>query len=157
MKKILKKIVSFILIKEVALLIKRKNPLIIAITGSVGKTITKDMLYNLISAKYNAIKTPNNLNTDFGIALTILGRTYDKNRSNIHWISDVFYGLKQILFRSNLADIYVLEIGTDTPGDIESIVRNIHPDKSILTVFPTNRSTWRILPQRMRFIRKRQI
>ncbi len=45
----------------------------VAITGSVGKTTTKDMISGVLSEKYNTHKTPNNFNNDIGVPLTIFG------------------------------------------------------------------------------------
>ena len=43
----------------------------IAVTGSVGKTTTRDMVYSTISAKYNSLKNVGNLNNQFGVPLTL--------------------------------------------------------------------------------------
>lgn len=43
----------------------------IAITGSVGKTTTRDMVHSTISAKYNSLKNVGNLNNQFGVPLTL--------------------------------------------------------------------------------------
>ena len=44
----------------------------IAITGSVGKTTTKDMIASVLSQKYNCLKTIGNFNNEIGVPLTIL-------------------------------------------------------------------------------------
>ena len=43
----------------------------IAVTGNVGKTTTRDMVYSTISAKYNSLKNVGNLNNQFGVPLTL--------------------------------------------------------------------------------------
>lgn len=43
----------------------------VSVTGSVGKTTTKDMLYAVVSQKYNTLKTPGNFNNDIGLPLTV--------------------------------------------------------------------------------------
>lgn len=45
---------------------------VIAITGSVGKTSTKDMIYSVVSKKYKTLKTLGNNNNNIGLPLTIL-------------------------------------------------------------------------------------
>lgn len=46
---------------------------IIAVTGSVGKTSTKDIIANIISQKYKTLKTEANLNNNIGLPFTLLG------------------------------------------------------------------------------------
>ena len=134
MKNIFKNIVRFILMKEASFFIKKNNPKIVALTGSVAKSSAKNMVYSLAKSKYETVRTPGNLNTDFGIALTILGREYGKDRGSISWLKDIIFGFKKLFSKS--AQVYVLEMGTDIPGDIEYIVKNINPNISILTLFP---------------------
>ena len=46
---------------------------VIAITGSVGKTSTKDIIYSVVSQKYKTLKTMGNMNNHIGLPMTILG------------------------------------------------------------------------------------
>lgn len=52
---------------------ERYNIPVIAITGSVGKTSTKDIIYSVVSQKYNTLKTKGNMNNHIGLPMTILG------------------------------------------------------------------------------------
>ena len=45
---------------------------LVGVTGSVGKTSTKDMIYSVVSQKYKTLKTEGNHNNDIGLPLTIL-------------------------------------------------------------------------------------
>lgn len=59
---------------DIARYYKKKYPLkSVSVTGSVGKTTTKDMIYGVISQHYKSHKTPNNFNNDIGLPLTIFG------------------------------------------------------------------------------------
>ena len=61
-------------IGQIAKLKREKyNIPVIAITGSVGKTSTKDIIYSVVSQKYNALKTQGNMNNHIGMPMTILG------------------------------------------------------------------------------------
>ena len=81
---------------------------VIGITGSNGKTTTKDLLYEVLSSKYKTQKTIGNLNNEIGVPKTILSLNED-------------------------TEIAVVELGTDKFGDI-SLTSNIAlPDIAIIT------------------------
>jgi UDP-N-acetylmuramoyl-tripeptide--D-alanyl-D-alanine ligase len=44
---------------------------VVAVTGSVGKTGTKEMIYNVLNEKFSTFKTEKNHNNDIGLSLTI--------------------------------------------------------------------------------------
>ena len=46
---------------------------VIAVTGSVGKTSTKDIIYSVVAQKYKTLKTQGNMNNHIGLPMTILG------------------------------------------------------------------------------------
>lgn len=61
-------------IGEIAKLKRSKYEIpVIAITGSVGKTSTKDIIYSVVSQKYKTLKTQGNMNNHIGMPMTILG------------------------------------------------------------------------------------
>ena len=61
-------------IGEIAKLKRSKyNIPVIAITGSVGKTSTKDIIYSVVSQQYKTLKTQGNMNNHIGMPMTILG------------------------------------------------------------------------------------
>src|SRR5712664_1653576 len=51
---------------------ERVNPLVIGVTGSNGKTSTKEMVAAILERKYAVLRTTGNLNTETGVPLTIL-------------------------------------------------------------------------------------
>jgi len=52
---------------------KKYNIPVVAITGSVGKTSTKDIIASVVSEKYDVLKTQGNMNNHIGLPMTILG------------------------------------------------------------------------------------
>ena len=82
---------------------------IIGITGSYGKTSTKNYLYEMLSKRYLVLKSPKSYNTLLGIAKTI-------NENPIE-----------------LYDFLILEMGASRNGDIEKILDLVTPDFGIIT------------------------
>lgn len=125
--KFFKKIIVFLLEKEAILILKKYKPRIIAITGSIGKTSTKDAIAKVLEGKYFVRKSQKSFNSDLGVPLTILD--CDNAWYNpVLWLKNIIQGLIIILFPNHYPNCLVLEVGTDRPGDIKSIARWLRPD-----------------------------
>lgn len=81
---------------------------VIAITGSNGKTIVKEWLYQLLSPDYNIVRSPRSYNSQLGVALSV-------------WQMNADY---------NLA---IFEAGISMPGEMEKLENIIQPTTGILT------------------------
>lgn len=134
MKNIFKKIISTTLQFEAAAIIRKYKPKIIAITGSVGKTSTKDAIYSVIAKYYYIRKSEKSFNSDIGVSLTILGCDNAWNNPII-WLSNILKGLSLIIFKNKYPEWLVLEVGADRPGDIKKIARWLKPDIVVVTKF----------------------
>jgi UDP-N-acetylmuramoyl-tripeptide--D-alanyl-D-alanine ligase len=135
MKAILKKIIILIIKYESILIIKKYKPKIIAVTGSVGKTSTKDAIFSVMSSSFFIRKSEKSFNSDIGIPLTVLGcqnAWYDP----IDWAKNILKGLELLIFKSkNYPDWLVLEVGAGRPGDIREISKWLKPNIVVLTAF----------------------
>ena len=134
MKNIFKKIIAKILEIEASTIIKKYQPKIIAVTGSVGKTSTKDAIYSVISKSFHVRKSEKSFNSDIGVPLTVLGCNNAWNNP-IKWLQNIYKGLDLILFRRSYPEWLVLEVGADRPGDIKQITRWLKPDVVVVTKF----------------------
>lgn len=132
MKNIAKKIIIKILTIEAKLVLNKYKPKIVAVTGSVGKTSTKDAIYTALSPFFFVRKTAKSFNSDIGIPLTILGLPNGWNDYKI-WIQNILSGFWLIVSKTKYPHWLVLEIGADHPGEIEGVMRWIHPDISVIT------------------------
>ncbi|MBI4993835.1 UDP-N-acetylmuramoyl-tripeptide--D-alanyl-D-alanine ligase [Candidatus Wolfebacteria bacterium] len=88
---------------------KIKNLVVIGITGSYGKTTTKDALFHILNQKYKTLKTEGNYNTLLGISKTII-----KNLNKDH-------------------QIFICEIGAYQINDIKAVCDLIKPKIGIIT------------------------
>ncbi len=86
----------------------RFNIPVVAITGSVGKTTTKDMIAAVLSEKFNVLKTEGNKNNDIGVPLTLL------RLEKTHQIA-------------------VLELGINHPGEMEYLSGMAQADVCVIT------------------------
>ncbi|MDQ3014542.1 MAG: UDP-N-acetylmuramoyl-tripeptide--D-alanyl-D-alanine ligase [bacterium] len=134
MKSYFKKLVVSILTWEAKKVLKKYNPKIVGITGSVGKTSTKDAIYTVLSSTYHTRKTEKSFNSELGVPLTVLG-LHNAWSNPFLWLSNIVQGYLLILFTSKYPEWLVLEIGADRPGDIESITKWVKPDVSVMTRF----------------------
>ena len=82
---------------------------VIGITGSYGKTSTKNILYDVLSVKYNIFKTPENYNTPYGLMISINN------------------------FLDKYNDYFIAEMGACKVGEIQELCDLVHPKYGILT------------------------
>ncbi len=104
-------ILKKIIVAKAKRIISRSDLIKIGITGSYGKTSTKEILSQILEKKFSVIKTPENINTELGIAQFII--------SNQATLSG--------------ANVFVVEMGAYVVGDIKKICKMVSPDHSILT------------------------
>ncbi|MBE7011974.1 MAG: UDP-N-acetylmuramoyl-tripeptide--D-alanyl-D-alanine ligase [Ruminococcaceae bacterium] len=96
-------------LRDIAKLYRRQFDIpIVAITGSVGKTSTKDMIYSVLSSRFNAFKTIGNFNNEIGLPLTVFKMTSENM-------------------------IGVLEMGMSNFGEISKLSDIVNPDLAVIT------------------------
>ncbi len=135
MKSFLKHILTFILKWESKMILKKYKPTIVAVTGSVGKTSTKDAIFSVLSSVKSmgvVRKSDKSFNSEIGVPLTILGCKNGWNDPTI-WLKNIFHGLELIIFKSNYPNCLVLEVGADHPGDIQKIAKWLKPHIVVIT------------------------
>jgi len=134
MKEIFKKIIIFILILESKLVLLKFKPKIITVTGSVGKTSTKDAIYTALENNLKVRKNQKSFNSEIGTPLTILG--LENAWSNpLLWVKNFFLGLF-VIFKKDYPDWLILEVGSDHPGDVRKVGKWLKPDVAVITAIP---------------------
>ena len=135
MKEKLKQIIINILTWEARVVLWRHKPKVVAVTGSLGKTGTKDAVAAVLEVKFTVRKSPKSFNSEFGIPLTILGLQNGWNNPLL-WIKNIVLGFYIAFFSRKYEDILVLEVGADKPGDIASVAQWLKTDVVIITAVP---------------------
>lgn len=85
------------------------NTTVVGITGSYGKTSTKEFLSSMLSEKYSVLATPKNINVDIGVAQTILHSLQPDH------------------------DVFIVEMGAYAPGEIDAICDLVSPIIGVIT------------------------
>ncbi|MHB8710528.1 MAG: glutamate ligase domain-containing protein [Minisyncoccota bacterium] len=135
MKKILKSIVAFTLALLTRAVVRRYRPRIVMVSGSVGKTSTKDAVAAVLAARFFVRKSEKSFNSEFGVPFTILG-VQNPWRNLFEWFSVVKNALALLILPNHYPNMLVLEVGADKPGDLARILRIATPDAVVLTRLP---------------------
>lgn len=107
--KIIEVLDSIKFLQEIAKLYREKlNIKIIAVTGSEGKTTTKDLIYGVLSTKYKTKKTMGNYNNQIGLPFTLLQLKEED-------------------------EVAVLEMGMSALGEIDLLSQIARPDYAVIT------------------------
>lgn len=121
---------------QATVVIKKYKPKIIVITGSVGKTSTKDAIFSVLSQFHHVRKSDRNFNNDIGVPLTILGVPTGW-RNPIRWLRNVMEGFWLIIWPAKYPEWLVLELGIRKPGDMKKLERWVKPDIVVVSAFGT--------------------
>lgn len=135
MKSILKPLVVSLLAFFARAVIRRYRPKIVMITGSVGKTSTKDAVAAALSESFFVRASAKSFNSEFGVPFTIFGVDNPWGRP-LRWFSVAKSALALLLLPNHYPNMLVLEVGADRPGDISRILRIATPDVVVVTRLP---------------------
>ncbi|MEI6580601.1 MAG: UDP-N-acetylmuramoyl-tripeptide--D-alanyl-D-alanine ligase [bacterium] len=132
MKTTFRKIITHILKIESKLVLWKYKPKIVAITGSVGKTSTKDAVYAVLSGVTYVRKSEKSFNSEIGLPLTVLGCPNGWNNPFV-WFRNILEGLWLFIWPHKYPKWLVLEVGIGKPGDMQKTASWIKTDAVIMT------------------------
>lgn len=131
MKKVLKKVVLWLLKRFARRRLKKFSGKIVAVAGSIGKTSTKDAIFTVLNSQYKVKKSDKSMNTDFGLLLTILD--IESGFSSItKWSWFLLRGFFNSFFK-DCSEILLLEFGVDKPKDMDYLLSVVTPDIVVMT------------------------
>lgn len=124
----LKTALHFILRHLAKTIIKKYRPDVIGITGSIGKTSTKEAIAAVLQTKFSVRANYKNYNNEIGVPLTIIGAEESPGRNIFGWLKIFINAAALLLNKKIYPEILILEMGADKPGDIPYLV-NMAPCK----------------------------
>ena len=129
----MKKILYFILKILAKLVINKYQPTIIGITGSVGKTSTKEAIYSVLNDKFKVRRNIKNFNNEIGTPLTILGYNQTPGKNIFRYLAILSKAMALIFKKKKYPKILILEMGADKPGDIDYLTSIAKPEIAVIT------------------------
>ncbi len=115
-------------------IVARYRPRIIGVTGSVGKTTTKEVIAAVLRSRFRVGANPKNLNNEIGLPLAVLGAQDSGYRNPIAWGAIIISALIQLTVRNrHYPEILVLEYGVDHQGDMDYLLSVAKPEVAVVT------------------------
>lgn len=128
----MKSVLQYILKFFAQRILRKYRPKVIGITGSVGKTSTREAVYHVVAYQKTVRETIGNYNNELGVPLTIIGMK-SPGMNLVGWFRVFVRAVSLLLFKHNYPEVLVLEMGADKPGDIEYLIDVAPVDIGILT------------------------
>ena len=130
MERKLKKYLRYLAIR----ILEKYNPVIIAVTGSVGKTSTVRAIGAVLKKNFSVRVSPKNFNNELGVPLTVIGVSSSGGKSPIAWARIFWKGFSLIYGnKKSYPKVLVLEMAADQPGDINYLTGIARPDVAVVT------------------------
>ncbi len=148
MRNFFQKILRAVIYALARLTLRRFNPGIVGVTGSVGKTSTKFAIAAVLGEIRRVRAAPGNLNNNIGLPLSILGDWSEKEvalisregkggmvRKGWFWTRVILGSFLRFLVlpKNKYPEVLVLEYGADKPGDLKELIAIARPNISVIT------------------------
>lgn len=136
MKRFLLKILETIIAFLARLTIRRFSPLVIAVTGSAGKTSAKEAIAAVLDDFFRVRKSSANFNNELGVPLAILGNYRQITKPTaLFWVKVFGNALWRLIFGRVVfyPQVLVLEYGADKPGDITRLCQIAQPRIAVVS------------------------
>jgi UDP-N-acetylmuramoyl-tripeptide--D-alanyl-D-alanine ligase len=110
--------------------LRRHRARVVAITGSVGKTTTKELLVAMLAGRYDVAATPGNANSE--LAVTSVVASGFRPRTPGEWARAFARAIGRLSARAPFPEILVLETAAGRAGELERTTRAVRPDIAVV-------------------------
>ena len=113
--------------------IRRYHPMVIGITGSVGKTSTREAIFTVLKKKYRVGSAEKNYNNEIGLPLAIV-RLPHYGKNIMRWAFGLLRAAWQAYgVHAHFPEVLLLEYGVDHPGDMDYLLSIAKPHIAVVT------------------------
>lgn len=117
---------------EAKIAIRRFKPRIVGVTGSVGKSSTKEAIAAVLGSRFNVRKSMKSYNSELGLSLAVLDLETAWH-SPLGWMKNLWAGLK-VFWGKKFPEVLVLEMGVDRPNDLDRLLKVAKPNIGVVTM-----------------------
>ncbi len=115
------------------MILAKYKPKIVGITGSVGKTSTKDAVFCVLKTKFRVRASIKNYNNEFGLPLSVIGSD-SPGKNFFGWLAVFWQAYWLILFfAKDYPEVLILEMGVDKVGDMDYLTSIVKCDVGVIT------------------------
>jgi UDP-N-acetylmuramoyl-tripeptide--D-alanyl-D-alanine ligase len=134
-----RRLLAWLLGVVAAAVLRRYRPIVVVVTGSVGKTTTKDLIASVLATRFRLQATKGSSGGELGVPATVLGNR--RGRSPWQRALVLVDGLRLLgRRRKPFPELLVLEMAAGRPGELERLTRRIQADVAVVTnVRPVHR------------------
>lgn len=128
-----KKIVLALLERKVKKYLKKHKPLLVVVTGSVGKTSTKLAIATVLAEKYRVRTHEGNHNMEVSVPPSLMGIEYPESIHSISAWRTVLQAMDTRIKEPKDVDVIVQEFGSSSPGEVPYYAKYLTPDIAVVT------------------------
>ncbi len=132
MRRLLRSLFTSVLTALARGVLAKYRPTVIAVAGSVGKTLTREAIYQALRGSFLVWEAHHSLNSEIGVPLAIFG-VRDRPTSPAGWLRAIWTGTRLRFRYRPYPELLVLELGEDHPGDIASLCALVQPRVGVVT------------------------
>lgn len=115
--------------------VRRRKPIVVAVTGTVGKTSTREAIAKVLATVYRVRSPKKNFNNEWGVPFTVIGAEAN-GKNPFRWLWALYRGVKSAFCLCAMPDypeVLVLEYGIDKPGDMAYLAGIVPLDYAVIT------------------------